>query len=358
MTPLEVAKDRITIPQLAALRGWAWKPGKSCHIPYQQDRNASGSVLAGDRLFHDFTSGETLDAPALLARVENITNEAACKLLIQLAGSSDYKSPAKQPPRQADHIDSEKPREKPRLPALTIPTREELATIAQQRNLSAAATRLASKRGFLFTTRVNNIPCWAITDRTRWLCQLRRMDGQAFPRRDATALRERKSAASNSRMRQLAGFKAWTVTGSRGAWPIGCEESARFGSIALVEGGGDFLAAFHFIIAEERGRDVAPVAMLGASNRIAPETLKLFRAKSVRIFPHVDPPNSKGASPGLEAAARWQQQLTDAGAIVHCFDLSGLKQINGTPVTDLNDMTRLHPDELNRDGELAHLMDF
>jgi hypothetical protein len=340
MTPLELAKDRITIPQLAALRGWEWKPGKSCHIPYQRDRNASGSVLAGDRLFHDFTSGETLDAPALLARVEDITNEAACKLLIQLAGSSDRTLPAKQPLRQVDHIDGEKAREKPRLPALTIPTREELAAIAQRRNISAAATRLAGRRGFLFTTRVNNIPCWAITDRSRWLCQLRRMDGERFPRQEAD------------------GFKAWTVIGSRGSWPIGCEESARFGSIALVEGGGDFLAAFHFIITEERGRDVAPVAILGASNRLAPETLKLFRAKSVRIFPHVDPPNSKGASPGLEAAARWQQQLTDAGAVVHCFDLSGLKKIDGAPVTDLNDLTRLHSDELSRDGELAHLMDF
>lgn len=341
MTPLELAKDRITIPQLAALRGWVWKPGKSCRIPYQRDRNASGSVLAGDRLFHDFTSGETLDAPALLARVESMTNEAACKLFIQLTGSNEYTLlPTKQPPRKTDHFDAQKSRAKPRLPALSIPTREELATIAQKRNLSAAATRLASKRGFLFTTRVNNMPCWAITDRARWLCQLRRMDGERFPRHEAD------------------GFKAWTVTGCRGSWPIGCEESARFGCIAVVEGGGDFLAAFHFIIAEERGRDVAPVAMLGASNRIAPETLKFFRAKSVRIFPHVDLPNSKGARPGLEAAARWQQQLTDAGAIVHCFDLSGLKQMDGAPVTDLNDMTRIDRNELTNDTQLAHMMDF
>src|ERR1017187_9541136 len=337
MTPLELAKDRVTIPQLAALRGWSWTSGKSCRIPYQQDRNASGSVLAGDLLFHDFTSGETLDAPALLARVENITNEAACKLLIQLAGSSDHNQPAA---RSTAPAENGPPRSKPRLPALTTPTREELAAITNTRHVSAAATRLASKRGFVFTTRVNNIPCWAITDRARWLCQLRRMDGERFPRHDGD------------------GFKAWTVTGSRGAWPIGCEESARFGSIALVEGGGDFLAAFHFIIAEGRGRDVAPVAMLGASNRIAPETLKLFCAKSVRIFAHVDAPNSKGASPGLEAAARWQQQLTDAGASDTCFDLSGLRKIDNTPATDLNDMTRLHPDELTADAELTRLMDF
>src|SRR5437870_11975614 len=107
MTPLELAKERLTISQLAALRGWSWTPGKSCRIPYQQDRNASGSILAGDRLFHDFTSGETLDAPALLARVENITNEAACKLHIHLAGSNDCPSHAAQPPRH--NIDIELP---------------------------------------------------------------------------------------------------------------------------------------------------------------------------------------------------------------------------------------------------------
>ncbi len=166
------------------------------------------------------------------------------------------------------------------------------------------------------------------------------MDGEAFPRQDTP------------------GFKAWTVAGSRGAWPLGCEESAKFGSIALVEGGGDFLAAFHFIVLEERGRDVAPVAMLGAANRIAPDALELFRGKFVRIFAHVDKPNDTGTRPGLEAAARWQEQLTSAGATVECFDLSGLHQIDGSPVTDLNDMTRINPEDAENDEELRQLMNF
>jgi hypothetical protein len=311
MSPLEIAKERVTISALAAFRAWAWRPGKSCRVPYRQDRNSSGSVLDGDRLFHDFSTGETLDAPALLARVENITNKAACKILIRLAGSCNETSLAHEANQTRAFTASDAPRRKPCPPPLAVPTSQELAAIARLRNVSSAATRLASKRGFLFTARVNNVPCWAITDRVRWLCQLRRMDGQPFPRQEGE------------------GFKAWTVTGSRGAWPLGCEESLRFGSIALVEGGGDFLAAFHFIIAEERGRDVAPVAMLGASNRIAPETLKLFRSKFVRIFAHADKANGNGARPGLEAAARWQEQLTEAGAVVDCFDFSGLRQLDG-----------------------------
>src|SRR5437764_692631 len=85
MTPLELAKDRLTILELAALRGWNWKPGRACRCPYRADKNPSGSVLSDGRLFHDFASGKTLDAPALLSRVEEISNEAACRLFIELA---------------------------------------------------------------------------------------------------------------------------------------------------------------------------------------------------------------------------------------------------------------------------------
>ena len=246
MTPLELAKDKLTIPDLARLRGWEWTAGESCRLPYQQDRNASGSLPAGERLFHDFTSGETMDAPALLTRVENLTNEAACKLLIQLAGviAADVRRELPPVKRAAFAEPPEQARTKLRLPHLETPTRDELKRVAELRNVSVDAVTLASERGFLFVTKLNGLPCWALTDSSRWLCQLRRMDGAVFPRQDAP------------------GFKAWTVASSRRAWPLGCDESLRFASVAIVEGGGDFLAALHFIALEGRGRDVAPVALL------------------------------------------------------------------------------------------------
>ena len=341
MTPLELAKDKLTIPDLASARGWDWNPGKSCHLPYQQDRSASGSVLAGAKLFHDFTNGETMDAPALLARVENLTNEAACKLFIQLAGVTAADARRDLAPANRAFVQPPEPaRTKPRLPCLITPSRDELKRVADLRNVSLDAVKLASQRGFLFVTKLNGLPCWALTDASRWLCQLRRMDGELFPRQDAP------------------GFKAWTVAGSRGAWPLGCNESVRFASVALVEGGGDFLAALHFIALEGRGRDVAPVALLGAGNRIDRAALPLFRAKAVRIFAHVDKPNPKGVCPGLEAAARWQEQLTSAGAVVTCFDFSGLRKIDESPVRDLNDLTSIHPDDFESDRELSELMNF
>jgi hypothetical protein len=328
MTALESAKVALRIPELARRRGWKWESGKLCPVPYRPDRHPSGSVFADGKLFRDFASGQTLDAPALLARVEHLPNEAACKLFIELAGpgtcsippSKCYVAPA---------------RTKPRLPRLDPPTRADLQQIAAVRNVSLWSVRVAAHRGFLFVTKFNGLPCWALTDESRWLCQLRRMDGEPFARHDGNS------------------YKAWTVAGSYGAWPIGCvEASRRFDNIALVEGGGDFLAALHFLLAEGRIRDVGPVAMLGGGSRIAPEALPFFQEKSMRIFAHADQPR-------IEAAARWQQQLTEADAArVHCFDLSDLLTSGGRLAKDLNDLTSLDADEFESDRQLSSLMNF
>src|SRR5215831_3387991 len=118
MTPLEAAKGRITIAALAHLRGWGWESGRSCRVPYRADRNPSGSVFADGRLFRDFASGETLDAPALLARVEQISNEDACRLLIELAGTAgDHSLPVRSAPAP---VAAPRPKCKPDLNSLQL----------------------------------------------------------------------------------------------------------------------------------------------------------------------------------------------------------------------------------------------
>ena len=339
MTPLEAAKQRLDIPRLAELRGWEWKPGRACRVPYRPDQKQSGSVLACHTLFHDFATGETLDAPALLSRVEENDNAAACRLFIELAGGPRVAGPSDLPRRKAAPARAET-RTKPHLPPLHAPAREDLARVAALRRVAFDAAELAARRGFLFVAEWHGVACWALTDAARWLCQFRRMDGQLFARRDGP------------------GCKAWTARGSLAAWPLGAEDAREFPAVALVEGGGDFLAAFHFILAEGRAREVAPVAMLGASPRLAEPALPLFRGKRVRIFPHVDKPHADGKAPGMEAAARWQDQLAAAGAEVECFNLAGLCKCDGAPVGDLNDATNIHPDDFEREPELAALMTF
>jgi hypothetical protein len=46
----------------------------------------------------------------------------------------------------------------------------------------------------------------------------------------------------------------------------------------------------------------------------------------------------KHIRPGMEAAARWTQQLVEAGAAVEVFSLYGLVTAAGAPVKDLNDL--------------------
>ena len=265
MTPLDLAKERLGIVRLAELRAWDWKPGKTCRLPYQPDRNESGSVFEGGRLFHDFTSGETMDAPALLARVEGLSNVEACKLFIELAGVKPGDVPRDLRPSAPAPINArlsaEPPRVKPELPYLTKPGREDLARIAALRGLSIEGVALAAHRGFLSVATLNGRRCWALADASRWLCQLRPLDGKPFVKQDGGT------------------FKARTCRGSWGAWPLGCVEAARFDSVALVEGGGDFLAAWHFIAADGAGANCAPVGMLGAGHRILAAALPHFAGK-------------------------------------------------------------------------------
>jgi len=139
------------------------------------------------------------------------------------------------------------------------------------------------------------------------------------------------------RWEHIGGAKAYTLPGSWASFPIGAEESKAFPFIALVEGAPDLLAALQYCWAESRLKDVAPVAMLGASNPIPEEALPLFAGKRIRIFPHLD-------EAGKNAAQLWASKLAGVGAHVDGFSFEGLKMTNGEPVRDFNDMTAIDYD--------------
>ena len=162
-------------------------------------------------------------------------------------------------------------------------------------------------------------PCWVVTDSARWVAQYRRLDGKKFTRKDGKQI------------------KAWT-NGSP-TWPLGAAEIGERAGVLLVEGGADMLAAYHFLALFRRLEKVAVCAMLGASMRIAEDALAQFKRKRVRIVMDEDEPkDDRGVRPGYEAAARWQEQLTEAGAAVECFSLAGLTTKAGAKVKDLNDL--------------------
>lgn len=333
-SPLEIAKDKLTIPQLWELRGWPGKPGRSCRVPYRPDRAPSGSVLADDRLFHDFTTGENFDAPALLARVEEMSNEAACRLFLTLAGvdSQDVREMSSTRIVGRPAATPDVPRAKPKLPPLRVPSPAEFRCIAELRCVSVEACCAASERGHLFITTWHGAECWTITDRERRNAQFRRMDGKPFAMRGNTV-------------------KAITAAGSCASWPIGAPDAPQAVRLVLVEGGGDFLAAYHFAQIEGTLAQVQPFAMLGAAQRIAADALPMLAGKAIRLFPHLD-----GAGAG--AALRWETQLTSAGLAAHCFDLADLTRTDDQPVKDLNDLTQISPDDFEGTPELWALTTF
>lgn len=333
MTPLDLAKEKLSISDLWQLRGWPGRPGKSCRIPWREDRAPSGSVLADGKLFHDFTSGETLDAPGLLARVEGLTTAAACREFIALAGLAFAISTPSERRSRVRHGTSSSDTRPMMLPSLSMPSQAELRQIAALRAVSVEACTAAAQRGQLFTADWHGARCWLLTDSARRNAQARRIDGEKLRRRDGGTV------------------KALTLPGACASWPIGIAEVGDAERLLLVEGGGDFLAAYHFAYAEGTLEELQPLAMLGASQRIDAGVLVKLAGKRCRIFPHLD-------AAGSSAALRWETQCREASVNVHCFDLAGLSCEGGDPVGDLNDLARISPDDFEANPALRDLTRF
>lgn len=329
--PLERAKARLSVPDLWQLRGWPGKPGKSCLFPNGTDKRPSASVFAEGRLLRDFRTGKTFDAPALLAEVEGLTPDAACRLFIQLAGVRSDDPPAPLPVRKPAPVPV---RVKPDLERLRLSPSSDSEGLAlgKLRSISTDAVREASSRGFLWCCDSREGRAWVLRDASGWVAVARRMDGRGWE--------------------CIGGAKARLIRGSRAAWPLGIAEASSFPAIALVEGGPDFLAALHFILKAGEAERVAPVAILGAGMSIDAEALPLFRGKRVRVF--IDDDEAGGV-----AFERWSRQLAGVGALVDGFNFSGLIREDGEPAKDLNDCTKLSRESVARWGStLAGMMQF
>lgn len=196
-------------------------------------------------------------------------------------------------------------------PSLRAGTVSELMALATLRRIPAlAGLELATRAGHLWFADIwddgYEWPAWLITDGSRRNAQARRMDGQPWS--------------------GIGGKKAKTITGCEASWPVGIAEAAEKPMIFFVEGGPDFLAAWHLIWLTDKCRTNTPVAMFGASNPIHEAALPLFKGKDVRIFPHND-----ANLAGMNGAIRWRSQLLDAGArAVDFFDFrpEGNKDLN------------------------------
>jgi hypothetical protein len=318
-----LAKERLSISELWDRRGWPGRPGKSCKFPDGSDKRASASVFAEGRLLKCFRSGRVFDAPALLAEVEGLPLDAACREFIALAGLSGADSASLNPPPRKSW--PEPKREKPKFPPMDAGRYADHVALARLRGVSLEAVRLAVERGLVYFANSCEGRSWIVTDSARWLGIARRMDGNGW--------------------QCLRGAKARMIRGSWASWPIGCRESAEFPAVALVEGGPDLLAVLHFGLKQSVVDCVAPVCMASSGISFPSETLPHFVGKRARIFFDAD-------AAGRAAFERWAVELKDAGASVDGFDFDGLTRPDGEPVKDLNDLCQLSSESLEQWGPL------
>lgn len=320
----EMIKTRATLRAVGALLNIELpRDGHKFRSPFRPDKSPSCTVK-GD-VFTDWSTGEHLDQIDFFAAAKGISGLEAIRDLsriFQIVGN--LPRPLSPLNRQTDIDEREtKIQKRSAWPALEIPNCREIRQIAELRGLSPESIGLTATRGLLWVFDSREGRAWTVADSSRRNAQARRLDGRLWEKIVA---------------------KAWTMPGSEASWPIGLREAASFPSIALCEGGPDMLAALHLSWVARAEDTVAPVAMLGAANRIPAEALPFFAGRHVRIFGHTD-------TAGQGAAEGWAGQLVAAGCEVDGFSFEGLFKSDGDPVTDLNDFAHLDPDQWETDRE-------
>jgi hypothetical protein len=284
-SPLDRAKEHLSIFILWHALGLPGAARKICRSPFRDDKNASFSISDDGKVFHDFATGESGDVVAFVARAKRCTIGDAARELIRIAALT----PA-QPARPATV------RKTLRVPAFSAATVGELAEIQRVRGWPGlAGLEIATQRGLLHACTMSDDGvarrAWAITDSARRSIQVRRIDGQPWTWNTA---------------------KAWTLGGSIAGWPIGAADIGERRTVLFCEGGPDFLAAHGLAWLADRAPSVAVVCVPGATTALSADSLPHFAGKHVRIFEHAD-------AAGSSAGQRWSSQLAQAGATVDGF---------------------------------------
>ena len=157
MTPLELAKERLPLPELMERLGLGDCAKKSARCPFHEDRSNSFSVFQsadGQWRWNCFAgcspNGKPGDGPDLIAKLENIGSADACRRYIDLAGGSTnaaYSQPrALASQRTKTAVAERQPEHIPPMPADYVALWHEGLEHLQGRPV--IATRLASLRGW------------------------------------------------------------------------------------------------------------------------------------------------------------------------------------------------------------------
>jgi hypothetical protein len=330
---IDAAKERLRIPELWRLLNLPGQPKASCRSPFRDDKRASFSIFDEGRQAKDHATGEDFDGPAFLAKALGLSTGEALERFVAMAGvhATDCDACSLNEAKNTPHDSA---RSKPHLSRFQLPLAAELEAIARDRALDQAAPSIAKRLGCLKCGHVCGYDSWILTDPLGWNAEARRFERLTYPAHG-----------------ELSERKAHTLKHSSKSWPVGLGVDRtlveRAALVAVVEGGPDYLAAWHFIY-RARHWDVLPIAVLGRSiHGLHPDALALLRSKRIKFFPHVDPDDG-----GLLQIEIIGEQLRAIGCELSYFDFSGLRTRGGAPVKDLNDAAQLDQSQFRELEEL------
>jgi hypothetical protein len=308
-------KARVSLRDAAGMFGIELpRDGVKFCSPFRPDPKPSCSIK--NEVMRDWSRDERFDSIAFYAAAQGITNTEAIRILAERLNIATSQRGASE--RRPSH-ESEKGSV---IFDVREPSDTDHESIIETRKLSPegiSGLLLAHDVGVLHFADVAGFRCWLVADESKRCAEARRLDGKAFP------------ALGN-----LAERKAHTLKGSTKSWPVGLAlrvsesraEHLRRIPLVLVEGGPDLLAAFALLGALPSSEgDVQPVAMLGAGASINAQALAQIAGRRVLVLAH-------GDRAGVDCAARWGKQLSEAACKVQLRHLPDGQ--------DLNDLVSKH----------------
>lgn len=313
---VEEIKARLDIPCLAQRLGLPLN-GKNgiYHSPFRADRKPSFSISRDGKLFNDFATGEKGDVFKFYQIATGADFRTSLNALVRFAGLEKI---AYKPFVKHREKPIEEPPLKPKIPPLFW-IEAHARNLERKRGYSVEAQRMAYRRGVFGFCEYKGFPAWIITDGAGNTAQARRLDGGLW-------------ADTNT------GHKAENLRNSNCSIPAGLEAIRDFKIVAICEGSSDFLASFHFAYINDCENDIAPLAILGATQDISLKALNALKDKLVIVFPDAD-------EAGKKALKRWGDKIAPYAKKTFYFSFNNYHKSDGTPVKDLSDFMDLDADE-------------
>lgn len=291
MIDFEAIKSRHTIESVLERRGVVHKRFMAPCPIHQEKHGTSFSFDPRRQLWNCFGACQRGgDVITLIEAWDGVDKVAACEILEgrPLSDSERHAEQAVKTSAPALHAVRALPQCLDMCPDLSKGSESDWHALAAIRQLAGIdGIALAVDMGVLRFATVYRQPAWVVLDvENPCNVQCSRLDGQLW----------------------FTGDKLLGVKGNWAKWPVGLHVAIRHAAakIALVEGRGDFMAAYQMHATGQL--NAVPVAMFGASMPIHDGALPFFAEREIVIMQQND-------TAGEKAAARWSKQLHQAGAV-------------------------------------------